>query len=98
MNVTLNKKLIKHMKENNLKDIIVYAAMCNTWSGSFLNISARFADQGEELKSGNYYKVETELGNVYLQKHGLYYAEDVRLGFRKLLWMPGITVAGAQLA
>ena len=30
MNVTLNKKLIKHMKENNLKDIIVYAAMCNT--------------------------------------------------------------------
>ena len=30
MNVTLNKKLMKHMKANNLKDIIIYTTMSNT--------------------------------------------------------------------
>ena len=98
MNVTLNKKLMKHMKANNLKDIIIYTTMSNTWCGSFLNISARFADQDEQLQDAEYHKIETEIGNVFLQKKGMYYAHEVRLGFRKLLWMPGITVAGVELA
>lgn len=61
-----------------------------------MEISARFADQGENLEDKGYKRVSSEKGDVYLPTRGLNYKDTVTLGFEKFLWMPKITVDGVM--
>lgn len=61
-----------------------------------MEISARFADQGENLENKGYKRVSSEKGDVYFPVNGLNYRDTVTLGLTKFLWMPKITVDGVS--
>lgn len=63
-----------------------------------MEILARFADKDERLEEEGYYKVDSELGNVFLPQRGVAYSDTLTFGVLKFLWMPRITVDGANVA
>ena len=96
MKVILEDKLKDYMNEKDLKDIVVYPEVCNTWGGSYIEVLARFANKGEKLEEKGYKKVSSEMGDVYLPAGSLKYKDTITFGMSKFLWMPRVTVGGVS--
>ncbi len=62
-----------------------------------MEVLARFANEDEILQENEYQEADSELGKVYLPVRGMKYAETVKFGLIKFLWMSKITVSGVSL-
>ena len=98
MKVVLEERLQSYMKEKDLHNIVVETVTCKSWSGSYVDISARFADseEAQEVKAKKYEQVSTDIGEV-LVAPGFVSAPTVKLGLSHFLWHKMITVDGLHV-
>lgn len=64
-----------------------------------MNISARFAGEGEkeELMANGFRSIPTEKGELFVPKRGVSVAENIRLGLVRFLWGARITIRGVAV-
>ena len=95
MKFMFDNYLVEYMEKNNKKDILLAPMMCRTWSGSHLEISARFVDEEEVriLKEDGFVSIPHDFGEVLIEHMPAKSADVVRVGlsrFFKHIFVEGI--------
>ena len=97
MNIVVTEKLKKYMAHENAHDIILQISTCNTWAGVSLSVVARFAAEDEKVDEKDFQKYEVDSANVYIPKVGVGVKDTLTLSFSNFMWIPRITVDGAEI-
>lgn len=97
MNIVFTDKLKAYMEAQNAKDIVLEISTCNTWAGVSMSVVARLATEDENIDEEYFHKYNTSSGNVYISKVGIGIKDTLRLGFSNFMWIPRITVEGAEI-
>lgn len=96
MNIIVEDKLKRHMKEEKLDTIIVGIEKCFACGGGYNSVIARFKEDGEELDPSKYEVYKTETCEIYLPKEGVEYGDTLRFVWQSYYWLDGLGVAGAK--
>ena len=96
MDIILEQKLIDHMEDNDLHDLVVEVGECVACGGGYLRANARFAEDGEKFSADEFDAYDTEVGKVYLPKEGVECGKSVRFVWKSYYWLDGLGVAGIE--
>lgn len=98
MSIILSEKMKKYMQEKSLSNIVVDVVKKSCWTGSFTDITARFADTNEEKKlfEDDFESYDTELGKVFFAPEVQVIAPTVNFELSKVFWKEMITVEGVR--
>ncbi len=64
--------------------------------GSYIEVSARFAEENEQLDHELYNVLDTEVGKLYLPRKGVSFGDKIVLGQWKFLWRNGVQIYGVK--
>lgn len=93
MKFQLTEQLKEHMTSKNLGSIALEIKMRSCWSGSYAEVSAKFADQP---KDGVFETYEADGFPIYVQQGVVAEKEIVTLGIEKMLFLERITIEGLK--